>query len=364
MISIDDLRELAPVPVTTMATAAIVTAGIPIPKPVRVTIFSADEWEGFVEEWGSTLKPRAKAVRRSGGAGDMGVDVAAFLSDSGFRGPWENYQCKRYDHPLHPSDIWVELGKVVFYSFQGEYSAPVKYYFAGSQGVGASVGRLLGDAAALRDGLKGNWDKHCRGGGISSAHEIPLEGPLLEHLNRFDFAIFDAKTVVELIDDHSRTHFHAARFGGGLPARAIPGGPPDAEADNESRYIRALLDAYGDRDNVTYGASSDLNKGTAKDYLRQRERFYHAESLRNFARDTVPEGTFTALQNEIFHAVVDTCEGPHDNGFERMRQTLDSATRVPLQSNALSSAVMVQDRQGICHQLTNDGRLNWKPEND
>lgn len=363
MISIDGMRDLNPAPATTMVTAATVASGIPIPKPVRVTIFSPEEWEGFVEEWGTTLKPRAKAVRRSGGAGDMGVDVAAFLSDSGFTGPWENYQCKRYDHPLHPGDIWVELGKVVYYSFRGEYVAPVKYFFVASQGVGATVGRLLGNAKALKDGLRNNWEQQCRKG-ISSAQDIPLDGELRKHFDAFDFGIFDAKTVVEMIDEHSSTHFHAARFGGGLPARTLPGAPPAAAAETESRYIRALLDAYGDRDGATYGEAGELNAGTARDYLRQRERFYHAESLRNFARDTVPEGTFGLLQDEIFHAVVDTCEGEHDNGFERMRATLDRATQVGLLANALSSAVLVQDRQGICHQLTNDGRLHWVLSND
>ncbi len=47
------------------------------------------------------------------------------------------------------------------------------------------------------------------------------------------------------------------------------------------------------------------------DYLRQRERFYHAESLKNFARDTVPTGTFDALQDEIYHGVIDVCEDYH-----------------------------------------------------
>jgi hypothetical protein len=42
--------------------------------------------------------------------------------------------------------------------------------------------------------------------------------------------------------------------------------------------------------------------------LRSRERFFHAESLRNFSRDTLPPGEFEDLQEEFFDAVIDTVE--------------------------------------------------------
>ena len=95
-----------------------------------------------------------------------------------------------------------------------------------------------------------------------------------------------------------------------------------------------------------------------------RERFYHAESLRNFARDTVPEGTFDALKDEVYHGVVDVCEGAHPTGFERMRATVTQAAQVAVTSNPLAPATKAQDRQGICHQLANDDRLIWVPDHD
>ncbi|MCV5934850.1 hypothetical protein OFO87_32535, partial [Escherichia coli] len=77
--------------------------------------------------------------------------------------------------------------------------------------------------------------------------------------------------------------------------------------ENESRYIRQMLDAYGDHlgTNLPDAASLASHNQFRSDYLRQRERFYHAESLKNFARDTVPAGTFDALQDEIYHGVID-----------------------------------------------------------
>ena len=70
-----------------------------------------------------------KQVQRFSGAGDMGIDVAGFVDDKRLQGVWDNYQCKHYDHALKPSDVWAEFGKIIWYSFKGEYTAPRRYYF-------------------------------------------------------------------------------------------------------------------------------------------------------------------------------------------------------------------------------------------
>jgi hypothetical protein len=117
--------------------------GIPIPKPIRVTTFSPAEWESFTQEWASSLKDVYIRVERYTGSGDQGVDIAGFISDRGWEGGWDNFQCKHYDHPLTPSDIWVEIGKIVYYSYKNEYPPPCKYYFIASRGLGTKLGKLL-----------------------------------------------------------------------------------------------------------------------------------------------------------------------------------------------------------------------------
>ncbi len=101
-----------------------------------------------------------------------------------------------------------------------------------------------------------------------------------------------------------------------------------------------------------------------KDFRRQRERFYHAEALRNFARDTVPEGTFDDLQDEVYHGVVDVTDATHPNGYERMKATVAQASTVALTANPLASVTKSQDRQGICHQLANEDRFKWVMNDD
>lgn len=365
LISDADLKVIDPKASVSAPSPAHIHSGLPIPKVMRVRLFSPDAWEEFVEEWASSLKGEYAKVRRFGGAGDLGVDIAGFCSDQGFEGAWDNYQCKRYDHPLRPSDIWVEIGKIVHYSHVGEFTPPRRHYFVCSQDVGTSLEKLLNKPTELKAKTAENWEKHCRNS-ITSTASTPLVGKLAEYFEAFDFSIFSSRSHVELIEGHSKTGFHAVRFGGGLPPRPDPSLPPEAPAENESRYIHQLLAAYGDHLSTSLVDPAALDPYTQlkRDYLRQRERFYHAESLRNFARDTVPDGTFAALQDEIYHGVVDVCEGNHADGFDRMKATVAHASSVATTSNPLVSAVKTQDRQGICHQLANDNRLKWVPESD
>ena len=365
MITDADLEEINPTPPSGLPTAEHMQSGLPLPKPARVRSLSPSEWEEFIEEWTTSLGDAYLKVRRFGGAGDKGVDIGGFTDEKLFKGVWDNYQCKHYDHPLRPSDIWVELGKVIYYSHIGEYVLPRSYYFACPQGIGTTFEKLLGEPQKLKQGLRENWDKHCLKG-ITDTCEVPLKGGLLDHFEAFPFSIFSSKSLLELIQGHSGTIYHSVRFGGGLkPRPAVPQPPADPHPE-ESRYIQQLLDAYADHLGAPIGPSGDLtgHPALARDFLRQRERFYHAEALRNFARDTVPDGTFAALQDEIFHGVIDISEGEHPNGFERMKATLAQAAQIAGTSNPLAPATKTQDRQGICHQLANEDRLNWVPSND
>ena len=360
MITELDLKEIKPKLLDGTFSPLHIQNGVPIPKPTRVKFFSPEEWEVFTEECASSLEHTYTHIRRVGGSGDMGVDIAGFCSDQRFEGVWDNFQCKRYDHALRPSDIWVEIGKIIYYSYKKEYVPPRYHYFIGSQGIGTSLEKLLGNPTKLRSQMIENWDQHCLNG-ITSTQSIHLITEFKTYFDNFDFTIFSSKSVVELIEIHSQTPFHSVRFGGGLPVRPNPTQPPVDPTKEESRYIRYMLDAYGDSlgKNLSDVSTLESYSPMKSHYLRQREYFYHAESLKNFARDTVPEGTFSSLQEEIYHGIIDTCEDTHTNGFERMKATVKQATEIAITSNPLVTSIKTQDRQGICHQLANDDRLKW-----
>jgi hypothetical protein len=363
----DDFKELSPNPQKGLHSSAHVISGIPIPKTQRVQLFGADEWEEFTEEWASALEDSYHCVKRFAGAGDKGLDVVGFIASSQFSNGWDNYQCKFYDKPLTPTDIWVEFGKIVYFTYCGAYPPPRKYYFVAPKQIGTKLGHLLVNAHKLKEELKKNWEKYCENE-ITSTAKIKLEGNLLAHFDSFDFTIFDSVSLVRMIEQHAFTPFHSVRFGGGLGIRPEPVIPPEDTVSLDHRYVRQLLSVYAQKigKNQKSFDLSMLDKDAAirSNFQRQRERFYHAESLRNFSRDTVPPGVFEALQNDIYDGVVDVCESMHDCGMDRLNGTMSQAANVAIDASPLSSVTRPRDKQGMCHQLVNDGRLSWSEHDE
>jgi len=362
----DDFKEISPKSQKVLYSSAHVISGIPIPKTQRIQLFSPDEWEEFSEEWASSLKSSYNCIKRFSGSGDKGLDVVGFVSSNQFENGWDNYQCKFYDHPLTPSDVWVEFGKIIYFTYRGDFPAPRKYYFVAPKQIGTKLGNFLSDAKKLKEELKLNWGSYCESG-ITSTEKIRLEGDLLTYLDSFDFTIFDSISLVKMIEQHASTHFHAVRFGGGLGVRPEPEIPPEDTVSLNHRYIRQLLSVYA----ISKGLDPQLVEFSLLDedddlknnFRRQRERFYHAESLRNFSRDTVPPGVFEDLQKDIYDGVVDTCESQHKCDMTRVSATMGQAANVIVDASPLASVTRPRDKQGICHQLVNDNRLSWSKHN-
>lgn len=317
------------------------------------------EWEAFVEEWALSLGGHYYSVKRHSGAGDKGLDVIGLIGSDQLSDGYDNFQCKRYDTPLAPSDIWLELGKLIFYTWRKDYPPPRYYFFVSPKGIGTKLQKLLGDAGRLKSGLKENWEKQCRTG-ITASQEVALERDLLAHLDAFDFRIFRSLSGAQLVEAHSRTPFHAVRFGGGLPLRP-PVEVPEEVLPEETRFTEQLMEAYSDNAKAPVTRDNLAETSYERDYAVQRERFYSAESLRNFARDSVPPGTFEDLQGEALDAVHDVCEAPHACGLTRMREALHRASAVPFSSSPLISRIREQDKKGMCHQLANEDKVKWVP---
>jgi hypothetical protein len=93
--------------------------------------------------------------------------------------------------------------------------------------------------------------------------------------------------------------------------------------------------------------------------MRQRISFYKAESLRVYARDSVPPGTFNKLQDDIYSGVIDTAEANHPNGYVRLSSVLSQVGQLDLNRHKLIAVSDIDDRKGICHQLANADRLTW-----
>ena len=133
-----------------MPTASNTQSGPAIEPLARVTLYSAKDWETFIEEWASSfLKAKYKSVARYSGANDHGIDIAGFVDTKKLLGVWDAYQCKHYDHPLYPGDAWPEIGKILWYSYKKIYRPPRAYYFVAPRGVGSSLSMFLSNTQKL-----------------------------------------------------------------------------------------------------------------------------------------------------------------------------------------------------------------------
>lgn len=353
--------EEIPEPSSTCGSAVRVQFGRLIPPQQQVFLYSSDEWEEFILEWVHSQRANYQGVRRLAGANDMGIDVAGLTDNKGLHGVWDNFQCKHYDRALTPGTAAAEVAKILWHSFQKHYAPPRKYYFVAPCGCGTSLTKLLANPTALREHVITNWNRQCSNE-VTAKQTIALEGAFKAYVNAFDFSIFSSRTLLEVMDNHRSTPYHAIRFGGGLPDRPAVV-PPPAEPDaGESRYVQQLFEAYSDhiKSEVTDLAGLGARQDLADHFHRQREFFYYAEALRNFARDTVPPGTFEDLQSEVHAGVVDIEAALHQDGYARVNAVTQAATQLQLTSNSLISVVKIQDRKGICHQLANDERLRWR----
>lgn len=347
-----------PAPLSGLA-ADVVATGCPVHPVDRVRLFSSDQWERFIQEWVDSLRDEYALVEKCGGAGDMGRDVIATVKDG--KGAWDNYQCKHYQKALTPSDVWLELGKLVYYTLKGEYSYPRRYYFVAPQGVGPKLSNLLKKPHALREGLITHWDSACRTE-ITKTEVVDCDAAMKAHIESLDFSIFQTKPLLRIIEEHAKTRWHIAWFGGGLPPRPDSMPPPSVPADNEAVFVSELRRAYADhlkQDVKDLDACLASRKDLRNHFHDARVEFYSAESLRIFSRETLPAGEFEKLQDEVHSGIKDDVRGDHVDAYRRVIEVVKTARLLQLTSNSLTTRIHTRDRGGICHQLANDGKIRW-----
>ncbi|WP_413524976.1 ABC-three component system protein [Photobacterium phosphoreum] len=344
----------------TYVSSSRVKAGKIISPRQHLLLISAEDWEVFVSEWGLYQKGIYRLVTRLGGANDYGIDVACFKSELGFNGTWDNFQCKYYKgDPLAPSTAIPEIGKIIWHIFKKEITSPENYYFFSPKDCSPSLKKLLLNYEKLKEKVINDWDKSCSNK-ITTTTKIELTGEFESFLFSFDFSIFKYKPVDQVIEEYRETPYFSFRFGGGLKDRPNPDLPPKDLEKKESNYTNQLIRAYAHHEKIPF-ESFDFNQKPQfiPHFNRQREAFYSAESLRAFARDSILPGVFTELQKDMMSGVIDVVEDDWDSGYRCVKEVLKESKSVPIEANGLFEVVRVQDRYGICHQLSNDLKIKW-----
>lgn len=357
MASVVSFRLMATV--APQLSSRVAPAGVSL--AAQLSNYSADDWEEFISEWALGFEPKYVHSERLAGPGDKGRDVVGYLCMPYQESEWDNYQCKHYSSPLQPSNIWVELGKMCFYSWRGDFLPPRKYRFVAPNEVSPTLKELLKVPKELREGLKKNWDKYCKRG-ITETEDLALEGGLLEHVENYDFSSFGYVPVQDILVQHSRTPFWCARFKLALPDRPTIVDPPQSPESNEVKYVKQLLMAYADKERTPIETLEALKQFPShhSHFQRSRRWFYRAEQLNRFTRDLLPPGSFEKFKQQVMDGVIDTAERDYPNAFERLTATTDTAGHLQVAQDEIGKIAEVADKKGTCHVLANEDKLHWK----
>lgn len=166
----------------------------------KVHIMDEDSFEQFTLEWlYGCKKENYSSIMRIGGAGDKGRDIIAYRKDNGI----DYFQCKHYSSPLTPSNYYLELGKLCYYTYTRDIPIPKSYYIVASNDVGPSLQDFLSNPNQLRSALLKNWETHCKSK-ITKASNINLDTKLLAYITSFDFSIIKTYPIAQIVDEHLR----------------------------------------------------------------------------------------------------------------------------------------------------------------
>lgn len=347
------LSDMIPPPIA----AVWMVQGQSIPPQFLITHYSPDEWEIFVREWATGLETSYVQIKRLGGTGDEGVDVAAFKSSNGFEGPWDCFQAKHYAGPLSFADAFPEMLKLFHHVAERDYVRPDTYRFLAPRGCANAFNRLLSKPTELRTKFLTRLDE---GGKVFDPYTKDQLEAVRVVAEATAFSIFCSVELMDALEAHRGTHYHAGRFGTPMLPRGEHEAPPEAVAPIETIYVTELVKAYAESHPTEAFEVSSLSahEKIGRHFARQRVSFYSAEALRIYARESVPVGTFDNLKSEFHSGVVEEAEADHPSGLARLKSVIQTAVGVQLSADNLLS-VGVEDRKGICHHLVNDGRLTW-----
>mgnify|MGYP002349577209 CR=1 FL=1 len=351
----------SPKGVNRLTNTEILTGNI-VPPLERLSIVDEDTYEDMVLEWLTSYEDKYEKLIRFGGSGDKGIDVLAYTDYS--KKECEFYQCKHYKSALTPDNVYLEFGKLIYYTLNNDYSCPKKYFFVAPKGIGASLHNLINNTAELKSTLISKWDEKCKSK-ITSTKDIPLDKTITDYINAFDFSIVSSIEPIKFIEDYKKTTYYSYRFGGGLQkTRKIIPITPTAISSNEIPYIKNIYDAYSSRLKIPINSETDFNSDTnlTNHFLRQRNNFYHADSLEQFSRDALPPGNlaFKELKEEVLEQIIEVCESDlHKDGVEKMDATIQMAKTGTYTRNPLSGELKSQDKSGICHHLSNENKIKW-----
>jgi len=324
----------------------------------QILALDDDKLEEFVRQW-VLKKTDYIEVERFTGTGDMGRDIVGFLSSQRHEGTWHNYQCKQYGRTL-PTDTGIlELGKVLYYSFKGEFTAPDKFFFVAPRGINRNLKTLIFKPSLFKATIIAEWDKYCAKSIVENEY-IPLDDSLKAFIEAWDFSrIYSISADIMLTDEAIKPVLY--HWFGADPGPAPVGvAPADIQAV-EIPYIRELLNAYSEREGHVFTDHTEAGAHAMHGpHLRmQRERYFDADAFTRFYRDNTTVKDTDDLRKEILHGIYETHTSKHDDTLSRVNAVMIQAGNTQ-PAGPLAKYARISVKQGICHHFINEGQLTWK----
>lgn len=327
-----------------------------------------DTYEELVASWAYwCLKEKYEDVMCIGGAGDKGVDVVAYFDQKSKK--CDIYQCKHYDHPVRKADVIAELGKFLYYMSIDEIPIPESYYLMAPQGLSSQFMHIYENPESLKKSIKDCWNKDVSGK-IEKGKEHLLVGDLEKFILDFDYSkykFYSPDKFIKALVEADKRLVYFQYFGVQKEfIRKIRLVAPSRSDDYERNYIKHLLDAYNDVNDIS--GVDEGNVGSTKfgrHFDRSREEFWLAESVKKMSEENCPGDIdeFEELKDDMEGHVADTYEEDYDDAYERLKAVTDKSTSMPLKTNRIISGELgPRERKGVCYQLSNEDRLVWKKE--
>ena len=324
----------------------------------QILALDDDQLEEFVRQW-AIKKTEYIEVERFTGTGDMGRDVVGFLSSQRHEGAWHNYQCKQYGRTLPTHSGISEVGKVLYYSFKGEFTAPEKFFFVAPRGINRNLKSLIFKPSTFKTTIISEWEKYCAHS-IVENQNITLDDDLKAFIEAWDFSRLTPISVDIMLADVAAIPVLYQWFGAD-PGPAPVGTAPLDVQPLELPYIQGLLDAYAERESATFAdyTAADAHSVHGPHLRMQRERYFDADAFTRFYRDNTKTTDTDDLRNEILHGIYETHAAKHDDILSRVNAVMTQAGNTQ-PAGPLAKYARTPVKQGICHHFVNEGQLKWK----
>lgn len=334
-----------------ISNAELLNEGVEILPEDKLSLFDDKKFEKFVEAWAfGCQSEKYSHVKKMGGANDKGIDIICYYPDENI----DIYQCKKYQSAITPTDFYLELGKLIYYSFNNFYPIPNNYYIVSPKGIGPKLAHLMNDNK-LAQALIENWDQYCKSQ-ITKTNDIELNEELKTYIKNFNFKIISELDIKNVIAEFKDCKYFSYFFGLKLLKKPELKKIPTGIQSHEINYVHKLLEAYGSVDHTEIRDKDTLNDNFRKHFERQRTCFYSAESLRVFTEKSFySNDPYIELRNQILIPVDSKILiKNYQNGLEKLEDAISVAASITIRNNPLQNITTLIDQLGVLHQRAND----------